>query len=515
MSSNKIDNRVIAAFVFTLALIAKPVWDGRDQSQFGPGQDDGVYMVTAKSLAAGAGYRQANLPGDPYATKYPPLFPLFLSIAWGLEPDFPRTLVTASILQDCLLPVYLALLLLVLRQLGLSWRRTFLIAAMMFVSFSFVFLAVTLYSELLFGCFLLAAIWAIERAALLDSARWALAGGLLTGLAYLTRNAALPMLAAVPIFFFLRKRLRLSPYYLAVALPIAAGWHVWGALHAAAIVKTPYLDEYLRVIRATGLGPHLLSQLATLSASIAEAFLPGIIESLHGIPLHHLVLAAAVSGWVRIGRRQQWPQFLIFTALYLVMITCWWFQGLGRLIVPVWPMLLVGIAEEASHFAGLVEQSVKRKAVPRWALIAVALYIVIRNDVVTWQKVESVYAAERGQRARDRQAYAWIAEHAGDGSIVLAWKDTIAYLYTGVPSSHDLFVAVIPQAENLVGLRRSFSLPGEFKSAVLLLLASDIGTDSTQLDSFRATAESVPGSKLEYSSPGAYVYRFPVRLSAP
>jgi hypothetical protein len=514
MSINKIDNRVIVeiGFLLVLALIAKPVWDGRDQSQFGPGQDDGVYMVSAKSLAAGDGYRQANLPGHPYATKYPPLFPLFLSIAWRLEPDFPRTLVTASILQDCLLPVYLALLLLVLRQIGLSWLRTFLIASMMFVSFSFVFLAVTLYSELLFGCFLLAAIWAIERAAVAESVRWAVFGGLLTGLAYLTRNAALPMLAAVPIFFFLRKRLRLSLFFFAVALPIALGWHVWGAFHASAVVKTPYLDEYLRVIRATGLGPHLLSQLATLSASIAEAFLPGIIEFLHGLPLHHMVLAAVISGWVRIGRRRQWPLFLIFAALYLAMITCWWFQGLGRLIVPVWPMVLVGIAEEASHFAGLVSQSVKRKAAPRWVLVALGVYLVIRNDVVTWQKAESVYAVERGQRAKDRQAYAWIAEHAGDGSIVMAWKDTVAYLYTGIPSSHDLFVAVIPQAENLVGLRKSFSLPeGEFKSAILLLLASDIGSDSIQLDSFRATAEAVAGSKLEYSSPGAYVYRFPVR----
>src|SRR5271166_5732324 len=145
MSTNMIDNRAIAilGFVSLLGLIAKPVWDGRDQSQFGPGQGDGVYMVTAKSLATGQGYRHLNLPGQPYATKYPPLFPLFLSMAWRVEPPFPKTLTTASFFQDALLPVYLAVLLLVLRQLGLSWRRTFLVAAMMFVCFPFVFLVVT------------------------------------------------------------------------------------------------------------------------------------------------------------------------------------------------------------------------------------------------------------------------------------------------------------------------------------------------------------------------------------
>jgi hypothetical protein len=512
MSINKIDNRVIVlvGFVSLFALIAKPVWDGRDQSQFGPGQDDGVYMVTAKSLATGGGYRHPNLPGQPFATKYPPLFPLFLSMAWRIQPSFPRTLEVASFFQDCLLPVYLAVLLLVLRQLGLSWRRTFLVAAMMFVSFTFVFLVVTLYSELLFGCFLLAAIWVIERSAISSSVRWAILGGVLTGLAYLTRSAALPMLVAVPIFFFLKKRLRLSLPFFAGVLPIVAGWQIWTATHAAAVGGTPYLDEYLRVIRATGLGQHLLTQLSTLSASVAEAFLPGTIEFLHGIPLHHLVLAAAISGGVRLGRRQQWPLFLIFTALYLVMITCWWFQGLGRLLVPVWPMLLVGIAEEASHLAALAGESMKFKVAPRWALVALGIFIVLRNDRVTWQKTEAVYATERGNRARDRAAYTWIAEH-NEGSIVLAWKDTVAYLYTGLPSSHDLFVATIPQAENLIGLRSSFVLPpGQFKSAILLLLDSDLHADSDQTDSFRSTAAAVAGSRLEFSAPGAFVYRFPV-----
>src|SRR5271154_3329845 len=128
MSTNKIDNRVIVllAFLAVLALIAKPVWDARQQWQFGAGRDDAVYMVTAKSIASGGGYRQENLPGRPYLTKYPPLFPLYMSIAWRLAQNFPRTLRTASILQACLLPVYLALLLAVLRQLGFSWRRTFL-----------------------------------------------------------------------------------------------------------------------------------------------------------------------------------------------------------------------------------------------------------------------------------------------------------------------------------------------------------------------------------------------------
>ena len=125
----------------------------------------------------------------------------------------------------------------------------------------------------------------------------------------------------------------------------------------------PYVDEYLRVMGGTGLGAHLLEQLSTLSGAVAEALFPGIIEWLHGIPLHHLVLAAAIAGGVRLGRRRQWPLYLIFTGLYLVMITLWWFQGISRLIVPVWPMLLVGIIEEGSHLERLCAASIRRPGI--------------------------------------------------------------------------------------------------------------------------------------------------------
>jgi hypothetical protein len=519
MSTIKIDNRVIAAlgFLAVLALIVKPVWDARAQWQFGAGRDDAVYMVTAKSLASGNGYHQENLPGRPFLTKYPPMFPLFLSMAWRLTPEFPRTLETGSILQACLLPVYLAFLLLVLRQLGFSWRRTLLVAAMTFVSFGFVLLAVTLYSELLFGCFLLAAIWATERSSAEDSARWALLGGLLAGLAYLTRNAALPLFAAVPIFFFLRKRLRLSMFFFAPALPMAAAWHVWGYLHPAAkSVRTPYLAEFLSMAQGHGLFTHLLEQIAMLSASTAESFLPGMMEFLHGIPVHHLILIAAVSGAIRLGRRQHWPLAIIFGALYLTMVTLWAFEGLDRLVVPAWPILLIGIAEEANHFANLAAQSIKSpawKRLPRYAILLVGLWLVFRNDGATWRRVSSVVADEKEQRQKDIQTYAWVGQHVGPDTVALAWKDCLLYLYSGVHSSHDLFVGAIPQSEAILARRGPFPPPpSEYKSALLVILGSDLGgnVSDNRWDSFRATTESIAGSTLVYSSPTTLVYRFPI-----
>ncbi len=51
--------------------------------------DDGVYLIGAKSLATGAGYRFLHLPGAPPAVHFPPLWPALLAIGWKLSPSFP------------------------------------------------------------------------------------------------------------------------------------------------------------------------------------------------------------------------------------------------------------------------------------------------------------------------------------------------------------------------------------------------------------------------------------------
>jgi hypothetical protein len=228
-----------------------------------------------------------------------------------------------------------------------------------------------------------------------------------------------------------------------------------------------------------------------------------------------MVLVAAIVGSVRMGRRQHWPLAQIFTGLYIIMLLCWRGGGGNRLIVPVWPILLVGIAEEMSHVASLLAQSIKRPAfrdVPRWALIGLALLLIARSDAVTWRRAASIYDSERREQDQDRTAYTWVSEHAKPGTVLLAWKDTVSYLYTDIPSSHDLFVATIPQTEKNT-FRPSFFLPqGQFDTALLLLLASDLGPDSAErMDSLRATVQAVPGAKLEFSAPGSFIYRFPVQ----
>ena len=55
--------------------------------------DDGMYVILAKSLATGHGYRWLNLPGTPAATHFPPGYPAVLALIWLLAPSFSANVI--------------------------------------------------------------------------------------------------------------------------------------------------------------------------------------------------------------------------------------------------------------------------------------------------------------------------------------------------------------------------------------------------------------------------------------
>lgn len=80
--------------------------------------DDGIYLVTAKSMARGGGYRIESLPDQRPQTKYPPAYPLLLSVVWRLFPDFPGNLPILLLVAWLALPITILLLARMLELLG-------------------------------------------------------------------------------------------------------------------------------------------------------------------------------------------------------------------------------------------------------------------------------------------------------------------------------------------------------------------------------------------------------------
>src|SRR5260221_3739715 len=73
---------LILAALYLLQLGPMPMWPAF-------GDDGSVYLITAKALAAGRGYRLLNLPGEPVATLYPIGYPALLALIFRVAPFGP------------------------------------------------------------------------------------------------------------------------------------------------------------------------------------------------------------------------------------------------------------------------------------------------------------------------------------------------------------------------------------------------------------------------------------------
>lgn len=94
----------IARALLVLAILASSYlfWCARDAPAVGVFGDDGFYLTAAQSIVEGRGYRMPSLPGAPYQTKYPPLYPLLLSVVWKIAPVWPSN-VPYFMLLSCLI----------------------------------------------------------------------------------------------------------------------------------------------------------------------------------------------------------------------------------------------------------------------------------------------------------------------------------------------------------------------------------------------------------------------------
>src|SRR4030088_1651008 len=77
----------VAALGFAMGVL---IIDGAPVGVFA---DDAFYVMLARSVAEGQGFRFLNLPGSPAATHFPPGYPLALATLWRIAPAFPANLI--------------------------------------------------------------------------------------------------------------------------------------------------------------------------------------------------------------------------------------------------------------------------------------------------------------------------------------------------------------------------------------------------------------------------------------
>lgn len=196
--------------------------------------DDAWYIVLAKSLWQGDGFRLISSAVSPILPAFPPGFPLMLAPAFGIVGDFPANVVvlkTVSILAMC--GVVAATYTYLVRYRAAPTAVAAIIAIITALMPAFVFLATsTVMSEIVFTFAQLCLVLTIERSARVrgDHLTGAVAiSGLLGGATLLLRAAGVAPVAAAAVYLWRRRGRHAAVTFGIVAASCYTPW-VWYAI---------------------------------------------------------------------------------------------------------------------------------------------------------------------------------------------------------------------------------------------------------------------------------------------
>jgi len=518
---------VIGVFVLALAPSAYLAWTFRAMAHLGYYHDDSIYWVSAKSLAEGDGYKISSLPGEPYQTKYPPVYPALLALIWRVNPSFPSNLAGATLFAWLLLPFYLVMVWSFLRQVGLGWREQCVLTLIAGLSPVAAIFSFSLMPELLFTALLIASVVLAERSMSAPSPWWLVVlAGLCGGLAYLTKSSAAPLLFTAPICFALRRQFARAAIFFAVMAPAVVGWQWWVARHLSHSwdLVTLYYTNYAgyQIYNVA------LRDIPLVVWHNLDAFLMGAGKLLtFDVPygskhLERVAAVAAIAGCVRLASRSRKLYYPLAAAGITALMLIWHFTPDQRFVFPLFPLLLAGLWTEMTNVCRALAFSWKKRAtadrvaafVGAGLLAGFALFIGFTTLNGLFRFLPELFDTYRSDFESRRPAYEWIAHNSPAEANVFAYDDPLLFLYTGrkscslpVPPKfhyHDDENGIDTLLSSIPGFARQYHL------GYLLLARDDFYRDLHQRGArvLDTAVESNRSFEELFHTPAATVYRF-------
>ena len=508
---------VASAFVAILLPAVVAAFYHWDLPSLGAYHDDGVYLVTAKAIAQGKGYRIESLPDERWQTKYPPVFPLALAAIWRLLPRFPENSGGFLIFAWLALPVLLLLQARMLAKLDFRLASQLLACLCILAYQGTLVLSVTLLSDLWFCCEVLFAISLAERASE-PGAHWkaAAAAGLAAALVYLTKSAGIVLLVSVASVMVFRRRWRNALVFCTVLGSVIAMWSVWSSTHFHPVADyndvfySSYVQEFAYKKALTGLFPRLVAHLSEFLLRLGSGLIPEFLSGGVFDWLRRLVGILGLCGVVRLC----WPgrlwHYAAFAALYTLEMCAWPSPLFPRYILPVLPLWIAGLLALPRYYRPAVAGIPRPNRIPIWGPVAIALlafsYLV--------QCVVSIHIATvwRSERRALNQAYAWIADNVPSTASVLAFRDPLLYLSTGRHAEGLHSSGGEESASRLLNIAEFARQRGH---RYILIGPQDPEFDaSTTRGAISETLQSDGGSRRVYSAEGADIYDVRERQNA-
>jgi len=417
---------VLAASVGLFLVVG---WLSLSTGDFGTFHDDGIYAVTARSLAVTGEYRITSLPGEPFQRKYPIVFPAMLVAVWRIAGDFPANIVWLKAVSLLAGAVFLCLTYGLLRSVGSSGWTAAVIAGVCAVLPATGEAANNVMSELAYGAISIGELWLLERAVRENpSPGLGLAAGWVAGLAYQTRTVGLALVLAMIIVMACQRRWRvLVAGMVGVGLTVGV-CRLWqGPASEVPLAYEYYVDYgnwFLHTVRDLGWRFAVVVPLKNLvlsSIAVVRTALPEMYDLSRSALKQFAVVVAAVliwstliPGWIR-RRHEAWAIYLLlYIAIYLV----WPYPPVPRFFVPVLPLILLAM------WGGF--QSVRPSA------RMVRVTATIAGVIVVVSAVAGGYVRLTNAQVKPSlHCYDWIRSNTAPGDVIACVLDPNCYLYTG------------------------------------------------------------------------------------
>jgi len=436
--------------VILLSISAWIAYNNSDLPEFGANHDDSIYFVSAKSLAEGHGYHIPSLVEDPFQTKYGPLFPIYMSLAWRIQPAFPANLRIATLLTWITIPVFLFLSMQLYRQWGFKGARLWILLFLLAINPYIIHFGINIFSEMFFTCLLLGAMLCLNR----SGVKWVILAGVIGGFAYLARSAGVALLVSAPLVMMWRKERRSAMLFAVSMAPFFIGWTLWTRAHqfAGADEILTYYTNYFGYARFA-ISPSDLPVLLWKNADgLLYAFgamaMPEVTSVLIVKILTQVLGVAMIAGIVRLAKRGIAWHYAAFGAISSAILLVWYFPPNERFILPLAPLLLAGFVTEMENLLGLLRSSVRHKDFSQrfvaygfgGVLAAVLIGAVALQFFTLFSVMPDAARQKRETALEDRAAYRWMVEHLPQNAAFIAFNDPVLYLNTG----HAAFSVIFP-----------------------------------------------------------------------
>ena len=512
-------------------------------SRFGTFHDDSIYVTTAKSLATGQGYRIISLPYEPAQTKYPPFYPILLSMIWRAYPKFPTNLIAMMLLSTV---VTIVLLVTTWRYLTDHLYSAVPLANIVIVltalNWRTLILATSIFSEMLFAFLSVAALYLAEK---YEKERahppLALLLGILMGLTFLTRSSGIALMIAVGSYFFVRRRWRQALLPLGVASLFVIGWVVWSYANRTtfstgnATYYTSYVKDFASILN--DVGDHSISaKLGAIANIVVENLIGAIVvsipvvctglnygsvASLSGLSLgltvgtillFFLVIAA---GFVRHSLRG-FRLLHYFVISYLALHLFWPYASYDRFLMCVLPFLLLFFITEFELPISLIKRKASSQISGKMSAGFIAIMLFLCAGVLLFsyiygisQTLSSLNEADK-HSAEDYRLIDWINQYTNGDDILICYRDPKYYLYTGRKAISFSWPKKGSSWEGQQDLIRR--IVNETKGRYLILTSTDFNHDydeQLQRESLRSLVNQSPDifTKVFSTEPDGIIYR--------